>query len=178
MLKLVGFYALHKAGLFSLSQVHNKIFDTLFRDSDVFSIKKYLEPFLEQEFQRLIYPPAYQELVKAKAKGYYTLILSSSPDFLVEQFARRFGVHEWQASLYLIDNQEKFCRISHLVEGETKAEYMRSIMSKMNVSRENTVAYSDSYLDLPFLKMAGEAVAVNPDRILRKICKKEKWMII
>jgi phosphoserine phosphatase len=45
-------------------------------------------------------------------------------------------------------------------------------------SFDNTSFYSDSINDLPLLAVVSKPVAVNPDDMLRKECRKRSWEII
>ena len=117
-------------------------------------------------------------LETAKEFGHYTVILSSSPDFLVKHITNRFEVDEWGATEYTLDQEGNFCSIRRTMEGEVKANYIHELVQKRGIPKDKITAYSDSHLDLPFLKAAGKAIAVNPDRTLRKICKKNNWKII
>lgn len=40
-----------------------------------------------------------------------------------------------------------------------------------------TIVFADHYSDYDLLNFADEAVAVNPDNILRKVAVKNKWLI-
>ena len=49
---------------------------------------------------------------------------------------------------------------------------------KLEISYENICVFSDSYLDLELFKEGKTAVAVNPDRHLKKYAKSKGWSII
>lgn len=125
-----------------------------------------------------MYHPAVQRLKQLQSEGVYTLILSNSPDFLVRSFALRFGVDEWGGSSYGVDKDGMLCTISNLMEGKDKAEYCLSLAARLGVLRSCLQAYSDSYLDLPFLEAAGRAIAVNPDKKLNRISQERNWEIL
>jgi phosphoserine phosphatase len=114
----------------------------------------------------------------AQHLGHYTLILSNSPSFLVSVFARCFGVDDWKATRYAIDHQENLSHIDVIFQGEEKAKYVNEIASQLHISKEDVTAYSDSYLDLPFLLTAGTPIAVNPDRKLKKYSESHSWTVL
>jgi len=58
------------------------------------------------------------------------------------------------------------------LDGTLKAEIIARFDS------QKTIAFSDSYLDLPFLLRAHIAVAVNPKGKLKKIAKQQRWEIL
>jgi phosphoserine phosphatase len=61
---------------------------------------------------------------------------------------------------------------------EGKATFLQALSTKMGIPIDEITAYSDSFLDLPFLKEAGHAVGVNPDNKLRAMCNQYQWDII
>lgn len=137
-----------------------------------------MEEFLSQYFDDLIYQPAMEQLKRAQKEGHLTVILSSSPDFLVEPIAQRLGVNLWKSTQYAIDKDGLFCKIAELMLGEDKACFITSLQMQKGSLRQDVSAYSDSYLDLPFLLAAGTAIGVNPDRKLRAICHTKHWRVI
>jgi HAD superfamily hydrolase (TIGR01490 family) len=167
-----------RMGLLSLQALHDEAFKRLFFGRSLESIKSLVQLFIDRHFEEMIYRPAYEELQQAKEKGHFTAILSSSPDFLVSKIAARFGVNEWMATKYDVDSNQKFNRISHLVQGEDKSQYVRHLLVKFGLDKRDVTAYSDSHLDLPFLQAAGHAVGVNPNRKLLAICKRNHWRTI
>lgn len=178
MLCLVGYYWLHKAHLLSMAKMQTKIFKKLFLGRSYCSIQPYVSAFLDNYFHELLYFPALDKLKEAQKEGHYTIILSSSPDFLVQAFAKRFKVTEWGATIYQLDDNNHFIALSKLMQGPDKAAYVNALEKSLKISKENITAYSDSILDTPFLHSAGRAIAVRPDRWLRALCKKNNWQIL
>jgi len=178
MLYYVICYALHKLNCMPMQRLHEKIFGSLFKGKSSSTFNQLAKEFLDQQFDSMCYPPAIQKLQEAKKSGHFTVILSSSPDFLVKLIANRLNVDAWAATSFLVDNNDNFWKISNVMHGECKSRYMHSLSKKLAISIGNFIAYSDSYLDLPFLKAAGRAVGVNPDKKLKSICKKNQWEII
>lgn len=178
MLCLAGYYWLHKAHLLSMAKLQTKIFKKLFLGRSYSSIQPHLSAFLDGYFHDLLYLPALSKLKEAQAQGHYTIILSSSPDFLVQAFAKRFEVMEWKATIYKLDGNNHFSALSKLMQGPDKAVHLNALKKSLKISKENITAYSDSILDAPFLYSAGRAIAVRPDRLLRSLCKKNNWQIL
>lgn len=177
MLSHLFCYAMHQANFYSIQTLHLKIFQSLFKGTKASQIQTYAAEFVEQS-HFLLYPPAIEALQKAQSHGHHTAILSSSPDFLVSRWAQKLNVSEWRATEYVVDEQNRFCSISSLMLSEGKVAYLVNAMQQKNVPKEYVTAYSDSILDLTFLESAGTAIAVNPDRKLKKICNKRAWKIL
>jgi HAD superfamily phosphoserine phosphatase-like hydrolase len=165
-------------GLLSMQNLHHFVFKALFLGKSSHLINSFVSKYLDQHFETSLYVPAWERFVKAKKRGDYVIILSSSPHFLVEAIARRLGVDAWDATHYQVDKDEKFCRISRQMQGEDKAKYLHKLSKEFKIPTTEITAYTDSHLDLPFLKAAGKAIGVNPDRVLRKICQRNQWEII
>jgi phosphoserine phosphatase len=172
MLKLVLAYGLHKFGFYSLAEVQEVIFKRLFYGHSCHPIYELAESFVDSHFERMLYHPAIKQLKQAQELGHHTVLLSSSPDFLVRLFAKRFSMDAWESTHYAIDQEQRFCCISSVFQGGDKAHYVEETMKKLGISKNQTFAYSDSYLDLPFLKSVGVPIGVKPDRKLLSWCKK------
>jgi HAD superfamily hydrolase (TIGR01490 family) len=176
MLFLLTCYFFHKIGLMSVSSLNKKAADTFFRGKSLAVLDKEVCRFLEAEWEKMLNLPIVDCLQAAKSRGDCVAILSSSPDFIVRRVAMRFGVETWVATKYEVLGDDTLGNIERLVSGIDKALHAKSLMNEMGITKERVTAYTDSYLDLPFLEAAGNPVVVNPDRILRKICHRRGWV--
>ena len=175
---IVGCHIRHTAGFLPIDKLHQSAFKRLFLGRSSSLVSQWADHFLDENFARLLYLPAIKKLKLAQEAGHLTIILSSAPDFLVKPIAKRLNVDLWKATCYMVDNDQKFCQINKLLLGDGKALIMDELRAKYNVAKQQTYAYSDSYLDLPFLKAAGIACGVNPDKKLSRICHENNWQII
>lgn len=178
LLYSVFYYIKHVFFGMSLVQLHTKIFERLLRGRSLKVIEENVEPFLQEYLSSRIYAPALAELRLAQHLGHYTLILSNSPSFLVEKIAQALGFNEWRATQYAVDNELNLCHIASIMQGKEKASCMQEIADRLSIDKDKITAYSDSFLDLPFLQAAGTPVAVNPDRKLRRFSEQHKWPIL
>lgn len=171
------YYGLHRMKLLSVRGVYRL---SLTKISNIPSsvIQDQVQKYLDQTFKSSQYRPAVRKLNEAKKAGHFTAIISSSPDFLVEAFAERFGVDDWGATTYSKSENNGRLKIDRIMIGEEKAVFVNYLANKNHIEESNIIAYSDSYLDLPFLKAAGIAVGVNPDKALFKICQENDWLTI
>jgi HAD superfamily hydrolase (TIGR01490 family) len=172
------YYLKHVFFGMNLLNLHNRIFDHLLRGKSLEQLEENVEPFLKDYLLSQIYSPVLAELRLAQHLGYYTLILSNSPSFLVEKIAQFLGVNEWRATQYAVDKERKLCHITSIMQGEEKASCVQEIAKKLSIEKEQITAYSDSFLDLPLLLAAGTPIAVNPDRKLRRFSEQHKWSIL
>lgn len=171
-------YARHKWWGMSIADLHAHTFSRLFKGRFLADIQFYVVQFLTKYLTSLLYTPVLNRLKIAQAKGDYVLILSSSPDFLVKEIADSLQVPHWKATIYQSDGEGKLIAISQVMEGQNKANYVKELANQMHFDLSFITAYSDSYLDLPILKMAGEAVGVRPDYTLKRVCVQNGWEIL
>ncbi len=162
----------------SLERLHYLVFDTMLKGFSLDTLEKNVDELLNELVPRYIYQPAYQELKNGKERGDYIVIFSSSPDFLVSRFANYFGADFWDSTVYGVDKDRSLCKIAKLVVGTEKERFLLELQKKLEIPREDVSVYSDSHDDIPILMQAGEAVAVNPDRRLRKVAKEHRWRVI
>lgn len=121
--------------------------------------------------------PVVDEYTNAKDLGHYTVLLSSSPDFIVSEIAKRMRFHAWAGTEYTLCENQEITGIGLLMEGEQKAAYVLNLMEDLKITKNHVTAYSDSHLDIPLLETAGNPIVVNPDRKLRKVSVSRGWRI-
>lgn len=171
-------YVRYKWMRMSIDDLHHKIFIRLFKGLPIADIRRYALEFISGSLDKMLYSPVLKRFKEAQAQGDRVVILSASPDFLVEEIANYLGVDDWRATSYLADEQGRLEAISQVMEGENKANYLKKLSEKMQIAQSAITVYSDSHLDLPILKMAGQAIGVRPDWVLKKICLKNRWEIL
>lgn len=158
-----------------MEQLHRKVFKQLLQGISIKTLSSLVSSFVEEELENLLYQPALERLKVAQHLGHFTMILSNSPSFLVSVIAGKLQVDDWRASEYSVDKDLKLCQISSILHGEDKALWVGKIRNDLGIPMESVTAYSDSYLDLPFLQSVGRPVVVNPDSKLKKISKEQNW---
>ena len=177
MFSLTVAYCLCKIGVYTLNQLHHYSFESFFKGKKYREIEELSQKFLDQHFESLknIQITSLFDLFK---KDHLVVILSSSPDFLVRQFAEKLGAHSFCGTSYTYNDQNQFSALNVIFEGAQKAEYVKKISSSFSIELKNLSAYSDSHLDIPFLESVGNPIAVNPTRLLRKHSLLKSWKII
>jgi HAD superfamily hydrolase (TIGR01490 family) len=178
LLLLLSDYARHKWGSMSVQALHARSFARLFKGQNLSEVRQHVDKFLTEALPSMLYAPVVERLRAAQKQGDEVVILSSSPDFLVGEIARRLHVQRWKATMYEVNKEGKFMAISHVMEGHDKAQYVKTLADQMHLPFSNMTVYSDSYLDLPVLKIAGRAIGVVPDCHLKRICLQNGWEIL
>ncbi len=171
-------YARHKWLGMSIADLHAKTFKRIFIGRTLSDINRYVDMFLNESLRGFLYPPVVQRLENAQNQKEEVLILSSSPDFLVKEIAERLHVFHWKATVYQTDEMGKLTAIASVMDGEDKANYIKALIDRMQLPPSAITVYSDSYLDLPILQMAGQAIGVEPDGYLKRICLQNGWEIL
>lgn len=162
---------------FSLSpeKLHQKIFNRFLKNKKKEKIFGYVQEFFSGYLSHFFYSPVMKALKKAKQEGHIIYLLSNSPDEIASLFADYLNVDAYQATKYKLDKEGKMQEILYMMGGEKKAEFMKNIKGE-----EDKILYvfSDSIWDLPLFLLADCKIAVNPDRKLKKIAKKNRWQVI
>lgn len=175
---IVGYSLSHTTGLLSIERLHHCAFERLFKGRSAQDIRLIAMDFLDEFFGSMLYVPAIEALRLAQDRGHLTVLLSSGPEFLVGEIAKRLNIPLWHSTQYAIDKDSHFCHISKLMLGADKARILENLRQQFAIRLEDTFAYSDSHLDLPMLKAAGNAIAVNPNKRLRRLCQHNLWPIL
>ncbi|MEZ5315545.1 MAG: HAD-IB family phosphatase [Chlamydiales bacterium] len=152
----------------SLAKLHVLIFNRLFQGQSIAFLEKYVAPFIET---LTWYEPALARLEELRMEKLEIYLFSSSPIFLTQPIGEKIGILKVQATSYTIDTEGSLSGIALLIDGEKKRSLLKNLA-------KDTIAFSDSHHDLPFLESAQEAVAVNPNRHLAKIARARDWEIL
>jgi phosphoserine phosphatase len=178
LLQLGGVFLLHKSGVLSIAAMQAIIFQKLFFRQPRSFFERHVDRFLDEHLDGLLNVLTVERLKIAQNANHFVAILSSSPDFLVEPIAKKFGVSYCKATSYATDRIGCFSHIECILQGNEKAEWVTNTAKELSLNQQNIAVFTDSVLDLPFLKCAGVKVAVNPDRKLRKLCLRNHWEIL
>ena len=162
----------------SLTELHEKVFSKFLKGAPLRLVQEEVTQFLKKDFYHFLYYPSFARLRRAQHQGHHTVILSNGPAFIVGPIAEYLGVNEWYSSNYSVDEEGNFKAVESILLGEGKARCIEKLIQRLKTTAAKVTAYSDSDLDLPFLRAAGEPVAVNPNSKLRKVSKQYSWEIL
>lgn len=122
-----------------------------------------------------------RDLVKTlKKEGYFLIAISGSPVFMVRAFAKKMGFDISFGKVLEIKNG--ICT-DHFIQTDSvrnKDKLLKRVVKefKINPDWKRSVAVGDSASDISMLKIVGRPIAFNPDGILIKRAKRNKWKII
>ncbi|MCH9608900.1 MAG: Phosphoserine phosphatase SerB1 [Chlamydiales bacterium] len=157
-----------------LIDLHKKAFSRFFKGKTLEEYSNHASNFVAAKVSHMLYAPAMAELQKWKDAGAKIVLLSSSPDFLVQAIAKVLGITNVFGTPYLVDSQGILTDIDYLLDGRMKAHLLNNEVNSDDV----TMAYSDHFHDLAFLESVSCPVVVNPERRLKRIARKRGWKIL
>jgi len=177
MLKAYLYRLRHDFSSTELEDLHSELFECLLKGLPMDFLENCIGPFMNSIWANVYYP-AFQELRRAQHCGSYTIIMSSSPSFIVRRVAEAFGVDEWLATEYCLDSCQKLESVKTFIDGKAKASALKKLAEKKTVPLAKITAFSDSWRDLPMLDLAGKPVAVNPDPKLHALSIEKQWLVL
>jgi len=120
-------------------------------------------------------PGALAQLAADRAAGLEPVIATASLAFYVAAIAARLGVTTVVATESVWEGDQLLPRIAGAnCYGADKARMVAAALCDAAIAR----AYSDHASDAALFALAGEAVAVNPSRALRRMARARKWQVV
>ncbi|HEX7134140.1 MAG TPA: HAD-IB family hydrolase [Iamia sp.] len=108
--------------------------------------------------------------------GHFCVVLSASPQELVEVVCSRLGLHRAVGTCAAVaDGRFTGALDGVFCYGPGKLARLRQALGQVDLGQ--AWAYADSISDLPVLSACAHPVAVNPDRQLRKLARTNAWPI-
>jgi len=118
-----------------------------------------------------------EHIEKAREKGHAIALLSSSPDFLVNEIAALLQIPWTLASKYPISSGGYFSPEIGVIRGETKACWIDNFL-QLHPECRHVTAYSDAMEDLPMLLKADIKWAVFPEKSLCQLSLEKGWELL
>jgi HAD superfamily hydrolase (TIGR01490 family) len=126
---------------------------------------------------RRAYPAARWLMDRHLAAGDFCVVVSAAPQPLVETVVAQLGAHRAVGTrASVVDGrltgeiQGCFCY------GAGKLDRLRAEVGPIDLA--GAVGYADSRSDIPLLRACGLAIAVNPDRVLRREARRWEWPVL
>ena len=137
------------------------------------------EEYCERVLIANMYPSAIEMIASNREAGLEPVLVTGSPDFIVEPLARRLGIETFVANRLAFDNGFATGRLCEpVMVGEAKAAWCAEYAAANRISLSDSWGYADSHYDLPFLAALGHPVAVNPNRRLLAVARQRQWPIV
>lgn len=162
-------------------RLFNEVFYRSYRGLSSEKIKALAETCFEEVLRPRVFVGAVKELERFKREGRRAVLVTGSLDFIVEPFARAFGMTDVIAAKL----EEKDGRFTgRLVEGplcdRAKADRIKAFAEKQNIDLAASYAYGDSAADFDMLKAVGHGVLVNAESRKRRMltARERGWTLI
>jgi HAD superfamily hydrolase (TIGR01490 family) len=125
-------------------------------------------------------PLVYREPLELvhRARGEPVYIVSAALQEIVDGIADDLGFDGALGTVCEVVDGTYTGRSLRPLHAEGKAEAVRELAEREDLDLAASTAYSDSFTDLPFLEAVGHAVAVNPDRALRRAAAERGWLVL
>ena len=135
--------------------------------------------FMDKVIKPLRLPKADTLLSQHRAQGDFLLIITATNQFVTEPIAQALGVDHLLATIAQFENGA----YTGKVEGtpcfrEGKVTRLKQWLDTTDFTLEGSHFYSDSYNDLPLLKLVDNPVAVDPDQRLAAHARQMDWPVI
>jgi HAD superfamily hydrolase (TIGR01490 family) len=143
------------------------------------TVQSLVRETLTEVIEPIVFAEALELMRFHRDAGRRVFIVSSSPVEIVEPLANYLGVHEAIATRAEVGDDGRYTGgVELYAYGPAKAEAMRTVAERDGIDLQASYAYSDSATDIPMLEAVGNAVAVNPDRALRRAASRQGWDVL
>jgi HAD superfamily hydrolase (TIGR01490 family) len=136
---------------------------------------------VEEAWSSVLRPLVYREAVDVAAehaaRGERRFVVSAALQEVVDAVADGLGFEGGAGSRAEVVDGSYTGRLERRLYGPAKAEALSDLAAAEGVDLAASTGYSDSHSDLPFLEAVGQAVAVNPDRALRRAAEERGWEV-
>ena len=159
-------YALYALNLVQATFIHQRIYRQFFCHLEPKELQQWVGQFFK-ETTLTYHQECLERLRKALKENVPVILLSSSPDFLVEPLGKKLRVTHCIATHYGNQGVE-------VIVGEAKT----AAASQLTKDLSKCVAYADHLSDLPFLERVGKPVVVAPNGRLSRLANSRGWEVI
>jgi HAD superfamily hydrolase (TIGR01490 family) len=133
---------------------------------------------MEPVLRPLVYAEPLRLVEQHHARGERVYIVSATLQEIVDAIAEDLGFDGALGTICEVQDGHYTGKAVRSLHAEAKAEVLREVAQDEGFDLAECTAYSDSHTDLPFLETVGHAVAVNPDRALRRIAAERSWPVL
>ncbi|NLI18735.1 MAG: HAD family hydrolase [Actinomycetales bacterium] len=132
---------------------------------------------LATQIEPIVFREALDAISTHHAAGHDVVIVSASAEAIVRPIMHLLGADGMIASRLEVADGRYTGVISSYNYGEAKPAAMAEMARHHGWDLRRCWAYSDSITDEPLLRAVGHPVAVNPDRALARIARREGWEV-
>lgn len=146
---------------------------------DVDQLISWRQEFMETKIKDIILPKARMLVEKHREKGDFILIITATNHFVTEPIAEHFDANHLLATLPEKINGRYTGKVAGIpCFREGKIHRLQEWLNHTPYTLEESHFYSDSFNDLPLLKLVTHPIAVDPDDTLRSHAIHCGWPVI
>ena len=129
------------------------------------------------EVEHRLRPGGRTAIAAHRAAGDRLVLATSSSPYAGAAAAAAFGLDDVISTRFEVVDGRFTGAIAELALGDAKADRADAWVRSAGATLGDAVFYTDSITDLTLLERVGEAVAVNPDRPLRREAARRGWRV-
>jgi phosphoserine phosphatase len=135
--------------------------------------------FVRIELVQRLRPAVVQRMEQHRRAGDVIALLTGTPDFIAAPLAEWVGAEVWRATR-CAQRGGRFITAPPEVHpfADDKVRHALEVCAAAGVKISSSTAYADEVYDLPLLRRVGRPVAVNPDRGLARVARREGWEVL
>lgn len=156
----------------------NEVFYRNYRGMDAERVRALARENFESVIRPRILAGALARIAEHRAAREPVVLVTGSLDFVVAPLAD-FLQADAILAVALEEESGRFTGelTSAPISEEEKARVVRAFAAERGIDLAGSTAYGDSTADLPLLRAVGHPRAVNPDRTLARVARREGWTI-
>ncbi len=144
---------------------------------DVAQVDQIVAETLHELISPAVYAEALELIQDHQSAGRDVVVVSASGEALVRPIAEMLGADQVIASRLAVEEGRYTGEIDFYAYAENKASAIAHLAATEGYDLSSSYAYSDSITDMPMLEAVGHAVAVNPDKGLRRRALEAGWEV-
>ena len=157
----------------------NEVFFREYRGMREQTLRSQGEQLFYEEILPSIYPDTRALLEEDRKQGYLPVLLTGELDVALDEVIRYLGFEAVISNHLVFEDGVATGEVqAPLLAEEEKVRAMEGLCRKYGTEMKRSKAYSDSFSDLAMLEAVGTAIAVNPDRRLKRIALKRGWTVL
>lgn len=148
-------------------------------DNDIATLEALRAEFLEVVIEPMILAKGEALIAEHKAKGDVVMIITATNEFVTAPIAKRLGMDALIGTTPEMEDGLYTGRVAGVPSFQRgKVERLEQWMLENKKTIYGSFFYSDSYNDLPLLRVVDNPVAVDADERLTKIAERYYWDIM
>jgi HAD superfamily hydrolase (TIGR01490 family) len=148
-------------------------------DNDIATLDTLRAEFLETVIEPMILPKGEALIAEHKAKGDVVMIITATNEFVTAPIAERLGMDAIIGTTPEMEDGLYTGRVAGIPSFQRgKVERLEQWMLENRQTIYGSYFYSDSYNDLPLLRVVDNPVAVDADERLTKIAERYYWDVM